>query len=361
MIRKYFLLIILTFAFVGSGFGQADETVAEITPTWNTGGGIGLNLDQLLVINPRAGAGENKFSFGGIGNIFANYREGKIAWDNAASLQLVFQRLGRDQAGNPFQKTLDDLKLATKIGYSISPDNKWYAALEATFQSQLLTTYNGNYLKDVNTTPLGNDDGLGVLSKFFAPATITLTPGIDWKPNENFSLLLSPATARILVVGSDDVARLYVDGSGAIIDPATTPDSLANGFVGSLHGNEARGPNDFDKSDFQLGASARATYKNTYLNDRIGFLSGLFLFYDYLGGQNGATNVPVLEWTTETSFNIYKGLSLVLTTGLYYDYNKLVSKNWNSDIGAYETTGRGAMFTEALLIKYNVLFGGAKE
>ncbi|MEM7103455.1 MAG: DUF3078 domain-containing protein [Bacteroidota bacterium] len=360
MIKKLTLVLLTVFAFSFSVTAQ-DEPATEEKSDWLIGGGVGLNLDQLLIINPRAGAGENKFGFGGIGNFFADREVGRIAWNNTGSLQLVFQRLGRNQTGNPFQKTIDELRLASKIGYAITDNKKWYAALEGTFMSQLLETFNGNYLKDVNTPAFGNDDGLGALSKFLAPATITLTPGIDWKPNDHFSVLFSPATLRLLVVADESVARLYVDGTGAIVDPLFSTAPSPPAVVSSLHGNPMRGPNDFDKTDVQLGTSLRATYKNTHFNDRISFASGLFIFYDYLGGQDGATNVPVFEWTTETAFNVYKGLSIVLTTGLYYDYNKLVSKDWNKDLGVFETTGHGAMFTQALLIKYNFIIGAKKE
>ncbi len=353
MSKKILLLLVAALFFGLSAFAQDKEELKnkedlnKLDENWNIGGGIGLNLDQLIIINPRAGAGDNKFGFGGIGNLFATYKKERFVWDNIGSLQLVFQRLGRKVAGgfNPYQKTIDDLRLATKPGYALTADEKWYAALEVTFQSQVLKTYENNFLSDVASLD-GNP-----ISQFFSPATITITPGIDWKPNENLSVLFSPASMRLLVVANDDIADDAVfDNTGA--------------FVGSRHGNPmtydaVTGNVDFDNLDFQLGASIRGTYKNTFLNDRISFATMLYVFYNYLGDK---PNFPVVDWTTETGFNIYKGLSLQLTTGLYYDYNKLVSKDYDQDTGTFLKTGQhGAMFTEALLLKYNHVFGAKKK
>ncbi|MEO1434303.1 MAG: DUF3078 domain-containing protein [Bacteroidota bacterium] len=358
--KKLYYLFLAAFLMVSFSVNGQDEAPKEEVPTWLVGGGIGLNIDQLLIIQPRAGAGENKIGFGGLGNIFATYQKDRLTWDNIGSLQLVFQRLGRVSVFNPFQKTIDDLRLGSKVGYSLTADKKWYAALEFTFQSQLLNTFNGNTLTDVNNGEALPDDNLSAISQFFSPATITITPGIDWKPNANFSVLFSPASIRMIVVANDAIAGLYIDADGSIIDPVLNPLG-GNGFQSSLHGNPMRAPGDFDNADFQLGASARATYKNKFVEDRLSFTSSLFLFYDYLGGQDGATNNPVVEWTTETAFDIYKGLSLALNTGLFYDFNKPVSKDWNRDLGVYETVEPGAMFTQALLIKYNFIFGDKKK
>lgn len=56
------------------------------TTGWLIGTGIGFDFGQLLQINPAVGAGENRIAIGGLGSLFANYKNGKLAWDNNADL-----------------------------------------------------------------------------------------------------------------------------------------------------------------------------------------------------------------------------------------------------------------------------------
>ncbi|GAB1397172.1 hypothetical protein MASR1M65_19510 [Saprospiraceae bacterium] len=98
---------------------------------------------QLALINPRFGSGENKIGFGGLGNLFANYKRDKIYWNNAASMQFAVQQIGI--SSNPFLKNLDRFVFGSKIGYKFN--DKWAAALDANLETQLTPTYQGNILK----------------------------------------------------------------------------------------------------------------------------------------------------------------------------------------------------------------------
>jgi len=345
--------------------------------------------DQAAVWQPRAGAGDNSFKFGGLGNLQATYKAGRFLWDNAGSLQLNFQRLGRN-TGNlpfqksldelrlnsrpPFQKSLDELRLNSRPGYALTTDEKWYAALDFGFVSQLLSTYLGNYLNEFDGVDpalrngFANLNDQNLLSNIFAPATITLSPGIDWKPNTNFSLFFSPAALKLVVVANDDIARV-----GAI----NRKDDGTVEYLGSLNGN----PHDRDMVTFDsvsnnyiipdaavenvtraLGALARARYNNTFLEDRVSFSSELNLYYDYLNGANADRNLPTVDWLTTTTFNIFKGIGVTLKTGAYYDYTKPVSSDWREVNGAYGYRGtkRGIMFTETLALTYSRVLGAKK-
>ncbi|HRW75038.1 MAG TPA: DUF3078 domain-containing protein, partial [Saprospiraceae bacterium] len=72
---------------------------------WVTGGAIGLDFAQLMMANPRVGSGDNRIAFGGLGNLYANYTNGRHTWSNNASLQLAVQKL----ADIDWQKSLDVL------------------------------------------------------------------------------------------------------------------------------------------------------------------------------------------------------------------------------------------------------------
>ena len=177
------------------------------------------------------------------------------------------------------------------------------------------------------------------ISKFLAPGVFTLAPGIEYKPDDHFSLLLSPASIRLLIVADD-----YLASTNTL-------------------GNPWRSATNFDNVDFQLGASAKAAYKNSFLKDRVLLNTSLYVFYNYLGAKNetpGFKNLPVVQWLTSLDFKIFDGLSAGIATALDYDYNQKVAKNWSADNGAFEDIdndgnvfeNRGAQFREAIYIKY---------
>ncbi len=341
------------------------EALKGFAEGWTVGTGFGLTLDQAAVWQPRAGAGDNSFKFGGLGNLQATYKAGRFLWDNAGSLQLNFQRLGRNTGNLPFQKSLDELRLNSRPGYAITTDERWYAALDFGFVSQLLATHLGNYLNQFDGVDQGlragfaNLNNQDLLSNLFAPATITLSPGIDWKPNTNFSFFFSPAALKLVVVANDDIAQI-----GAI----NVNDDGTQEYLGSLNGNPQtaalNADGQFEVTSFEnttraLGALGRAKYNNTFLEDRVSFGSELNVYYDYLNGAGAERNLPTVDWLTTTTFNIFKGIGVTLKTGAYYDFTKPVSSDWREVNGVfgYRGTKRGIMFTETLALTYSRVFG----
>lgn len=318
---------------------EAATTVTK-SDNWKSGASLGLDLAQLLLINPKVGAGENKIGLGGATGFFANYAKDKWAWDNSAGWQMSVQKLGSSK--NSFTKNVDDLKFDSKVGYAITKDKKWFAATALGFRSQVTPTYGANSLSDrsksfkidkAQGTAGVVTDTLDLLSKFLAPATFTFTPGIDYKPTEHLSFLLSPASSKLIVVADDEIAALGV------------------------HGNEWESATDYENTSYQLGASLTGKYANKYFNDKLIFNTRLFLFSNYL---KEAKNVDV-EWTTEVGYQLFKGLTLALNAGLYYDHDVAVLVDRNED-GYYNTTagsgetGRRAQFIEGFNIKYAMNF-----
>lgn len=327
-----FLLIITLVLCTNYAFAQKTDKpeklkeegeLLKLEEGWTKKVGIGLDFSQLAFINPKVGAGENRIGLGGVANFLATYKKGKWVSDNVASLQFGAQRLG--SKSNFFTKTIDELNLASRLGYKVAP--KWYAALDFSLRSQLTPTYNGNRLVAIDSEP--NDRAI---AKFFAPANVMFIPGIDFRPNDKFSILMSPFTARFIIVADDNIAAL------------------------GIHGNPWRSATDFDNVDAQFGASIKAKYEDKFLKDRITFNTTLLLFSNYL---NNPQNIDV-EWQTNTAVNIWKGLSLNLATSLYYDDDVLVQVDRDNDPltgpNGYESLGKRISFTELLLLKYSFVF-----
>jgi len=324
MVKRIFVLLFLTIFSIAFVNAQADDArLKEITSQlkkdgekWVKGGAMGLDLSQLALINPKVGAGENRLAFGAITSTFANYKNDKISWENLLSWQMAVQRLGASE--NPFTKNIDLLRFGTKASYKLK--GKWNGAIIGTFESLLLKTYNDN--------SLSSNDNNKLQAAFLSPATISLSPGIDYKYNENLSIFLSPASYKSILVMNDDIAKLGV------------------------HGNPWRSETDFDNIKNEMGANLIAVYKNTFAK-KLGVSSNLNLFYDYFGEQ-GLDYVDVI-FINNFSYEFIKGLSL----------NLLLDTRWDKDIKSitgYDNTGAEIlednkwMITEALFIKYTKLF-----
>lgn len=310
---------------------------------WTIGAGIGLDLSVLTVINPRAGAGENRIGLGSNTSIFANYRKGRLAIDNTGGLSLAIQRLGRGE-NIPFTKNIDLLNASSKTGYQASENSKFFYSLLVTFQSQLLPTYPDN--------ELGNRDDITrkEISKFLSPANIGIAPGIDYKHDEHLSVFFSPAAIKLIVVADDSIAIRGVDYTGS------APVSAFGLELDDKNNNGLIEEGEVKNLDFQVGGLLRATYQNKFFNDRVAFQSVLSLYSNYLRDPQ---NIDV-EWTTQTNFVIFKGISVAFTTGMYYDHDILVNFDKDGDVNTgvngYEAFGRRIHYTQQLTLQYNHVF-----
>lgn len=297
---------------------EVSDMAQKDTFGWTTGGGLGLDLAGMGLINPRVGGGGGRFGIGGLGTLFANRKEDKWFWNNAFSLQLSAQKLRSADPTLPkgFLKNLDVLRLTSRYGRKMGSD-KWFAAADFFAQTLLLKTYQSNYLSAVN-----DDDRL--VAKFLAPVQITFAPGVDFKPNDHLSFFYSPCGIQFIYVADDSIAAL------------------------NIHGNDMG-----EKSFFGLGSEFKAAYTNKYFGDRLSVTNGLRLFSNYLDEPQ---NIDVL-FTNNFSIAIFKGLSLDLLGEYFYDHNVKVQKNFGSeDAAKLPYNGLGGQITGAFLLKYSKIF-----
>lgn len=339
MNKIYTLTLLLVFFVAGISFAQEEE---ELPQGWTTGAGLGADFSQLLQINPRQGAGQNRIGFGGAVNAFGKYRKRRLAWDNLATWQFGVQRLGsgvisqgNEESRIPFQKAIDDFRFNSKIGYQTSAESKFFYAADLFLLTQFTPTYQGtdeypgNFLTDVS----GQNN---LLSRLFNPATMNLSVGMDYKPNDNFSLYYSPLGAKFIFVPDDFIASLGVHGNPVEGDP-----------------DPETGRYDVFENTFSaLGQSLRANYSNKFLDGRGAFTSSLLLFSNYLENPQ---NIDV-DWNNELAFTIFKGLQLSATVNVFYDDDVRVQiTDWDEPNGV-SGLGKRVSITQQLLLKYNVTF-----
>lgn len=156
--------------------------------TWKKGGLFNVNLSQGSLSNWASGGDKFSLSLNSIFSVFAFYKKDKHSWDN--TLDVNFGYLRSTSLGS--RKNDDRFDLLSKYGYSVS--DKWNVAGLFNFRTQLANGYTYT------------DNSRTFSSAFLSPAYILLSAGMDFKPNQDFSLFISPVTARWVIVTDDTLS-----------------------------------------------------------------------------------------------------------------------------------------------------------
>jgi hypothetical protein len=324
--RKITLLLLIAFCAVASVSAQkvldAKDNVKvmekgkDIKEGWTKVGGLGGSFSLLNLINPRAGAGDNRFGFGGLLNYSANLVQGKLIANNKIGLQLDVVKNGSD----PYAKATDVLAATSQVGYQIGKvAGKWYIAGLADFQSQLLPTYGSNFL-EAKQRLAGKDTTLPLTGKLFAPAALKVAPGVIYKPNANMTILFSPLALKAIIVSDKTLAN-----SGKFF-PNPLKDKTA---------------------DIQVGYDLRADYVNKFLDGKLVYATTLDLYGNYLRNPQ---NIDV-EWYHSVDVMVSKNISLNFKSDWFYDDDIQVFKD-----GDATKPTKNVFFRNAFLLKFSRLF-----
>ena len=269
--KKLFIAFSLLALTVGQVAAQTDAAPTE-TPSWKISGVSGLNLSQTSLTNWAAG-GENSVAWNLYLNASANYKKDSWSWDNA-----LITDFGKTfTTSNKWLKSIDKLNFSTKIGRSLS--KHWSVSALGDF----LTQFARGYAAENNPNIAGNKDKY--ISTILAPGYLTLAVGADYKPNDDFSLLLSPVTGKMTFVLDSRLS----DAGAFGVKPGK-------------------------KTLAEIGALAVANYKRK-LAENINLVTKLTLFTPY---NESFGNIDI-NWDMMIAFKINKFLTTTLTTNLVYD------------------------------------------
>ncbi|MBA4410707.1 MAG: hypothetical protein C0397_14945 [Odoribacter sp.] len=154
----------------------------QILTPWDLGGNGTFGFTQTYLNNWKAG-GKSAFSFLMVLKGYANYSNSKLKWENSGEIRNGWIR----QGGNidQTQKNDDKLELISRLG--VSAFKKWYYSGEIDFVTQFFNGYN-------------YPDKTNPISSYMSPAKTLIKLGLDYKPNKNFSLFISPLTAKYVFV-----------------------------------------------------------------------------------------------------------------------------------------------------------------
>jgi hypothetical protein len=229
--------------------------------TWKTGGLFNLTFNQAALSNWAAGGDKSAISLNTLLNLYAYYANGKASWDNF--MTGAYGLTNTTSLGS--RTTADNIDLTSRYGYDVG--KKWYLSVLFDFRTQFAPGYN---------YPAANTQVL--TSTFLAPAYALLSIGMNYKPNNNFSLFLSPITARELIVKNDSLAAIGAFG----VDSGKT-------------------------SRFEFGAYASLNF-STNLSKTAAYVGRIDLFSDYLYHPQDIafymTNVLNVKVTTLISMNL---------------------------------------------------------
>ncbi len=293
--KKTFIIIFISISLYAN---------AQQDTVWRRGGLISINFSQVSLTNWAAG-GQNSIAGNAIVNYYANYKRGKNAWDN--NIDLGYGLIKQGKVSTLF-KSDDKIDISSKYGRLAK--GHWYYSALFNFRTQFAPGYN-----------YPNDSV--VISNFLAPANILLGLGMDYKPNDNFSLFLSPATVRFIIVNDSRLSNAGAFG----VDTGKTVRTEAGAYI-------------------------KASYKKD-VSKNINLQTSVDLFSNYLDKPE---NIDV-NWQLLLSVKLGKLLTASLSTQLLYDDNTTLTF-YKSDGVTIDHIGPGTQFKEVLGVGLAYKFSG---
>lgn len=278
-----------------------DDTTYKVNARgWRKGGLFNLNLAQGSARNWAAGAEKSSISVASYATLFANKRKGNFFWDNNLDLGYALQRTS--SVGT--RKTDDKVDFYSKVGHKFN--DQWAVVGVYNLRTQMTDGYDYDYL------------GKGIrrrISGLFAPAYMLVSPGIEWKPTSYFSIMMSPISARWVIVSNDPYSYYYQDGQIPL------PDDGQEVPLAALYGVNPR-----RKVSMEAGAYLSANFFKEVLKN-VTYKSRLDLFSNYLGKHDPITDVKVgakpqnvdVFWTNSIAMKVNRFLSVTYNLDLIYD------------------------------------------
>lgn len=183
---------------------------ALVDTSWTSEFSAGLNFNQAAFSGNWKSGGINSIAFGSIIAGTANYEKDKITWDN--ELELLFGIVNNEGDGS--RKSNDRIFLDSKVGYKLT--DKWGAYFSLNFLSQFAKGY--HYNEDRTKT---------LISDFMSPGFLTSSFGMEYKPNQDFALRLSPFSPRFTFVTDKSLYLSVPENYGVPIGESVRTEWLA--------------------------------------------------------------------------------------------------------------------------------------
>jgi hypothetical protein len=291
-------------------FGQIEVKEDTTVNGWKRGGFLSFSFNQVALQNWAAG-GESALSATVLGNYFWKYRKNDLYFES-----LIDGGFGViSTTSQSMRKNEDKLELNAKFGKKAK--GKFYYAGLMNFRTQFAPGFN-----------FPNDSS--VISDFMAPAFLSLALGFDYKPNDWFSLFLSPATGRSTFVLNQSLSNAGQFG----VKPAIRDSS------GNLI-------SEGEKIRLEFGAYLRARLQKD-LAKNVSIISNLQLFNNYTDPIAEQKRNIDLNWETILLIKANKWLTTSVFTNLIYDHDVQVPIKRVVNGVEIDGTGPRTQFKEVL-------------
>lgn len=316
---------------------------------WKFDGVVGLNAAATGLVNWAAG-GNNNVNGVAYAKLHLLYHKDAIAWETNFDTDFGLSYI--DQPEDPFQKSSDNIKLATKFGWEFK--ESWYLTALGSFQSQyaLGRSYEAGY------NP--------AISKWLAPSYTDISVGIDWKKSVNgadFSIYLSPIAGRISTAWVSNAMNTKINNEYAAEFGALGAYDFRNDLqqrYGTYTYDKTSGDKIYRDFRAELGLSLKGAIAYKYENLTLSTTLGLFTpyqgkgfdlkaLYDAANGE-GAWDAQAdadkyfqysnnnrqfghfdVDWDVAVSYQFLKVLNVTLSTSMKY-YPGVLIANKNGDL-----------------------------
>ena len=316
---------------------------------WKFDGVVGLNAAATGLVNWAAG-GNNNVNGVAYAKLHLLYHKDAIAWETNFDTDFGLSYI--DQPEDPFQKSSDNIKLATKFGWEFK--ESWYLTALGSFQSQyaLGRSYEAGY------NP--------AISKWLAPSYTDISVGIDFKKSVNgadFSVYLSPIAGRISTAWVSNAMNTKINNEYAAEFGALGAYDFRNDLqqrYGTYTYDKTSGDKIYRDFRAEFGLSLKGAIAYKYENLTLSTTLGLFTPYQGKGfdlkalydAANGAGAWDAqadadkyfqysnnnrqfghfdVDWDVAVSYQFLKVLNVTLSTSMKY-YPGVLIANKNGDL-----------------------------
>jgi len=198
--KKIFSLFIALLLFVTITSNLYAQVVKKDTSYWVKSTQFGASFSNAGFSGGWAAGGQNSTGFSAFFNAKGSYTKDRTTWVN--DLQLQYGILNN---GSGTRKSIDRLFFDTKVGHKLT--KVWSLVGGLNFQSQFTPGYKYGTTSEQDIK----------ISNFFAPAFITESIGIQWKPKPFFSVVFAPGAFRQTIVSD---ASIFQKDSLGVLQPA---------------------------------------------------------------------------------------------------------------------------------------------
>jgi len=213
----------------------------------------------------------------------ANYSRLNTRWDNDAEIKLgALGLFDKEDIDHPIRKNEDIFILNSKFGQKAF--NNVYYTLLGNMQTQFLKGYE-----------YPRPDTSVLVSEFLSPGQMIFSFGLDYKPSNNFTLMVSPLTSKFTLV---------IDTSG-------------------IKDHTKYGLEQDEKLKKEFGGYIKSSWKES-INENIDLENRFNLFMNYsdiFNQEKNHSKIPDIDWEFMLNFKVSRYVVTSINTHLIYDFD----------------------------------------